>query len=339
MAEPNNPLGTDLFTAQNAIRQMIAPQEDTATEPNALEAETQEAEQPIEEEAEMPEAEAEYSEEYEAAEEGELDETDEAEQDDDQSFDLLGAIVEVDGEEMTVEELRRGNLRQRDYTRKTQELAEQRRVVDEQQQRVDQMEAQYSQLLPALQDRLEMPMEQEPDWDTLYETDPNMAARAERKWRATQDERKAQLDAVKQERARLAQAEQERMAQYQAQYAEQQRSMLPEIIPEWRDASVAKKEASDIREFLIKEGFSQNDVDGLANATLVKLARKAMLFDQGQTRATKAKTAKAKPKAKTMKAGSRGSQPAPTSAQTQAFQRSKQTGRMADAAAAIKSLL
>ena len=125
---------------------------------------------------------AEYSEEYEAAEEGELDETDEVEQDDDQSFDLLGAIVEVDGEEMTVEELRRGNLRQRDYTRKTQELAEQRRVVDEQQQRVDQMEAQYSQLLPALQDRLEMPMEQEPDWDTLYETDPNMAAGAERKW-------------------------------------------------------------------------------------------------------------------------------------------------------------
>ena len=339
MAEPNNPLGTDLFTAQNAIRQMIAPQEDTATEPNALEAETQEVEQPIEEEAEMPEAEAEYSEEYEAAEEGELDETDEVEQDDDQSFDLLGAIVEVDGEEMTVEELRRGNLRQRDYTRKTQELAEHRRVVDEKEQRVDQMEAHYAELLPALQERLEMPMEQEPDWDKLYDTDPRMAAKAERQYRKQQEERAAHLQAVKEERQRLAQAEQQRAIEYQDRYTEQQRELLPEVIPEWRDTSVAKKEATALRDFLISEGFTQDDVNGLRNATLVKLARKAMLFDQGQTRATKAKTAKAKPKAKTMKAGSRGSQPAKTNAQQQAFQRSKQTGRMADAAAAIKSLL
>ena len=115
MAETNNPLGTDLFTAQNAIRQMIAPQEDTATEPNALEAE---AEEVIEAEAEMPEGEEEYQE-YDAAPEGEPDGEGEAEEFDDQSFDLLGQIVEVDGEEMTVEELRRGNLRQKDYAKNT----------------------------------------------------------------------------------------------------------------------------------------------------------------------------------------------------------------------------
>jgi hypothetical protein len=32
MSEANNPLGTDLNTAQNAIRDMIAPQEDNVTE-------------------------------------------------------------------------------------------------------------------------------------------------------------------------------------------------------------------------------------------------------------------------------------------------------------------
>ena len=339
MAEPNNPLGTDLFTAQNAIRQMIAPQEDTATEPNALEAETQEAEQPIEADAEMPDEEAEYSEEYEAAEEGELDGTDEAEQDDDQSFDLLGAIVEVDGEEMTVEELRRGNLRQRDYTRKTQELAETRKEMDVQFEELQRERAQYAQMLPALQERLELPMEQEPDWDKLYDTDPRMAAKAERQWRKTQEERNAQIEAVRQERERMAQIDEQRRAQQLAQYTEQQTKLLPEVIPEWRDQKVARQEASNLRDFLVAEGFSHEDVDELRSAALVKIARKAMLFDQGQTRATKAKTAKAKPKAKTMRAGSRGSQPAKTNAQQQAFQRSKQTGRMADAAAAIKSLL
>lgn len=335
MAETNNPLGTDLFTAQNAIRQMIAPEEDTATEPNALEAE---AEEVTEAEAEMPEDEEEYQE-YDAAPEGEPDGEGEAEEFDDQSFDLLGQIVEVDGEEMTVEELRRGNLRQKDYTRKTQELAETRKQMEAQFQELERERAQYAQALPLLQERLEQPMEQEPDWDKLYETDPNMAARAERKWRVQQDERKAQLEAVRQERERMAQIEQQRMAQYQTQYTEQQRAMLPDLIPEWRDTKVAKQEAGELRSFLLNEGFSQDDVNGLANASLVKLARKAMLYDKGQTRATQAKTAKAKPKAKTMRSGSRGSQPAPKSAQTQALQRAKQTGRVADAAAAIKSLL
>ena len=58
MSEANNPLGTDLNTAQNAIRAMIAPEEDTVTEPDALEAEAVEAD------AEMPEDAEEYSQEY-----------------------------------------------------------------------------------------------------------------------------------------------------------------------------------------------------------------------------------------------------------------------------------
>ena len=55
MSEPNNPKGIDLGTAQNAIMDMIAPKEDTASEPEALEAEVEEV---IEAEAEMPEEEA-----------------------------------------------------------------------------------------------------------------------------------------------------------------------------------------------------------------------------------------------------------------------------------------
>ena len=52
MSDTSNPLGTDLNTAQNAIRAMISPQEDNVTEPDALEGE------PVEQsmdEAEMPE--------------------------------------------------------------------------------------------------------------------------------------------------------------------------------------------------------------------------------------------------------------------------------------------
>ena len=334
MSETNNPLGTDLNTAQNAIRAMIAPEEETVTEPDALEAEAVEAD------AEMPEDAEEYSEEYAAEDEGGFEAEEDVDEVDDASFDILAATVEVDGEEITVEELKRGNLRQRDYTRKTQELAEARREMESEFGELERERAQYAQMLPALQERLQQPVEQEPDWDTLYDTDPTMAAKAERQWRKQQEQRTAQLEAVQAERQRMAQLEQQRMEKMQAEYFEQQRNLLPEVIPEWRDSKVASKEAKDIREYLLTEGFSEQDVNGLTNATLVKLARKAMLYEKGQTRATEAKQ---KPKTqkpkKTLKAGSRGSQPRPKSDQQQALQRARSTGRVADAAAAIKTLL
>ena len=337
MSEANNPLGTDLQTAQNAIRAMLTPQEDTVTEPDALEAEAVEAE------AEMPEDAEEYSEEYEqeyaSEDEGDFEAEEDAGEQDDASFDLLSATVEVDGEEITVEELKRGNLRQRDYTRKTQELAEARKQLEANYEEIQRERAQYAQMLPALQERLQQPVEQEPDWDTLYDTDPTMAAKAERQWRKQQEERAAQMQAVEAERQRMMGLEQQRLEQMQAQYFEQQRELLPELIPEWRDNSVASKEAKDIRGFLLKEGFSEQDVNGLTNATLVKLARKAMLYDQGQTRATEAKKKPKTQKTKTLKAGSRSTQPRPKSEQKQALQRVRQTGRVQDAAAAIKTLL
>lgn len=333
MSEVNNPQGNDLQSAQNAIRQLLTPEEDNVTEPNALEAE--ETQEEVVEEAEMPEEEVSLEE---AEPEGELEVEEEAEELEDQSFDILAHTVEVDGEEITVEELRRGNLRQRDYTRKTQELADAKRSMQAQFEEVERERAQYAQLLPALEERLNLPEEQEPDWDKLYDTDPVMAAKAERQWNKQKEERKGQLDAVRQEQERMGKINEERNAQMHARYVDEQRQILPDLIPEWRDTKVAKKEATELRDFLINEGFTEEDVSGLANASLVKLARKAMLYDRGQTRATKAKT-KPKPKSKTLKTGSRNSQPKPKAAHTQALQRVKQTGRVQDAAAAINTLL
>lgn len=333
MSELNNPQGNDLQSAQNAIRQLLTPQEDNVTEPNALEAE--ETQEEVVEEAEMPEEEVSLEE---AEPEGELEVEEEAEELEDQSFDILAHTVEVDGEEITVEELRRGNLRQRDYTRKTQELADAKRNMQAQFEEVERERAQYAQLLPALEERLNQPAEQEPDWDKLYDTDPVMAAKAERQWNKQKEERQSQLEAVRQERERMRRINEERNAQMHARYVDEQRQILPDLIPEWRDTKVAKQEATELRDFLINEGFTEEDVSGLANASLVKLARKAMLYDRGQTRAIKAKT-KPKLKSKTLRTGSRNSQPKPKAAHTQALQRVKQTGRVQDAAAAINTLL
>tara|TARA_B100000214_G_C23960498_1_gene624990 strand:+ start:956 stop:1957 length:1002 start_codon:yes stop_codon:yes gene_type:complete len=333
MSEANNPRGTDLNTARNAIKALLTPQEDTVTEEQvALETETTEAEQ-VEEQVE----EVEMSEDTQVSEDG-LEVEEEAEEFEDASLDILGQVVEVDGEEITVEELRRGNLRQRDYTRKTQELSEYRKSVEAQAIEMERERAQYAQMLPALQDRLEQ-QEPEPDWDTLYDQDPNMARKAERAWQKQQKERLASIEAVKAERERMQQVEAERIQNMQMQYQAQQREILPDLIPEWRDTKVAANEAKQVRDFLLGEGFSEQDISGLTNATLVKVARKAMLYDKGQTKATEAKTKPKKQQPRTLRAGSRNTQPKPKTEQKQALQRARQTGKVADAAAAIKHLL
>ena len=338
MAESNNPLGTDLLSAQNAIRAIIAPEEDNAAATDALEAET--TEEVVEE--------AEPSEEMEATEETdnsvvegseeELEVEEDAESSEDEPFNILAATVEVDGEEITVEELKAANLRQRDYTRKTQELAEQRKALEAKESDIERERAQYAQMLPALQQRLEQ-KEQEPDWDTLYDTDPTMAAKAERQWRKQQEEKQSQLQAVQAEQQRVQALQQEKMQQMQEQYVTQQREMLPDIIPEWRDSKVAAQEATQIRDFLLGEGFTEEDITGLKHATLVKLARKAMLYDRGETRVTAAKAKPKKARAKTLKSGTKASQPKPKSEAQKAIQNAKQSGRIQDAASAIRALL
>lgn len=332
MSDNSSPLGTDLRSAQNAIKSMLTPEQDNVATDDALDAEATQVGE--DQQLEGQEDEFETEEVDNSAVEGsesDLEDEDYDDGDDYESLDL-SATVEVDGEETTVEELRNGYLRQKDYTRKTQELAESRKEIERER-------AEYAQLLPAMAQRIQQAAEQEPDWDKLYETDPNMAARAERQWRKQQEERQAQLEAVQSEQQRMQQLAAQKQQQMQQEYLAQQRTVLPEIIPEWRDAKVAAKEAHQIRDFLIGEGFTEQDVGGMTNATLVKLARKAMLYDRGETRAREVKAKPTKSRAKTLKSGSRASQPKRASAAQEAQKRARQTGRVQDAAAAIKALL
>lgn len=335
MAENNTPQGTGLSAAQNAISAMMAPsQEDNATE---VDAQVEEADQV--DEAEMfDDAEGESHE----AEANDLDDEDETYEDDDtsQDFDIMAAQVEVNGEEKTVEELKSGYLRQQDYTRKTQALSEEKKAFSEVTAAVLQERAQYAEALPMLAQQIQQSVEQEPDWDTLYDTDPALAAKAERQWRKQLEQKQQQLQAVHAEQQRMQQLEQQRVAQMQSRFVEEQRQILPDVIPEWRDAKVAAQEAGEIRDFLLQSGFQEADIDGMNSAVVVKMARLAMLQARGANRADKAK-AKPKPAkgSKTMRAGSRGTQPRPKNAAREAQQRLKQTGRVNDAAAAIKALL
>jgi len=113
-----------------------APDEDTAdTEADLKPEDEDEGEVDVVEDE--GEADADDSEEAEDGQtEDEEDEADSEEESDDDAGDDDKAeqLVEIDGEQLTLEEVKLGYLRQSDYTKKTQAVAEQRKAVEEESQ-------------------------------------------------------------------------------------------------------------------------------------------------------------------------------------------------------------
>ena len=116
--QPIPALGGSVTEAQEALLSLMEPEEETPEEEEA---------QPTEEEESQPEEEDESLEEESEEEEEASEDTDEREPEEEDLY-----AVTVNGEEQAVnlEELVKGYSRQSDYTKKTQELSQQRREME-----------------------------------------------------------------------------------------------------------------------------------------------------------------------------------------------------------------
>ena len=330
--------GIGLHEATLAIGKLLGPEEDNQSEAEALDPETGEAEAEYEEEVEASDEE-ETEEEYD--EEAELDEEDSEEEATQELPDDVTIKVKVDGEELevTLAELRNGYSRTSDYTRKAQALAEERKAFQTEAETIRQERAQYAELLPLLQQQLMQQASAEPDWDTLYNEDPIEAARLERQWRKSREEQAYRFEAIQAEQQRLAQEAAADQARAMQAFVEAERAKLPDVIPEWKNQETMVQEAKELRDWAINQGLTEQDIDGLTQASHVALLRKAMLYDKGRTKVQQAKAAPKKA-AKVIRPGSSGSQVngRPTEVK-RASQRLVRSGRITDAAALLDKLL
>jgi len=223
-----NPItGIGLHEATLAIDQLLGPEEDTQDQ-----AEAQEPEEAQDEEVETDAEEYEADDEDEASE---LDDEDNTEEVIEQELpDDLTIKVKLDGEEteVTLDELRKGYSRYSDYTRKTQALAEERKAFQSEAEAIRMERAQYAELLPALKAQIEAQTEAEPDWDNLYNEDPIEAARLERHWRKTQQDKTAKMQAIMAEQQRVAEETAKEQQRALAEFVQSERARLPEVIPE-----------------------------------------------------------------------------------------------------------
>jgi len=322
-------LQTEGELATSAFESFLAPEEDTQEE-----AVIEEAEEVIEPEIDefeeqdeelVDEEDLEYDDEEDGEEETEVEEVEEQ----------PVYRVTVDGEEIEVtqDELLNGYSRQQDYTRKTQELANQRKTIEQQAQELQQRDAIYAQLLPKMEAQLQGELVNEPDWDSLYNDDPIAFVREKQLW----DEKKEKLKAAQAEKQRLQQESYVQQQQLIAQQVQEGQQRLLEIIPEWKNAEVASKEKLAIRDYGINVlGYSPQEMDAIYDYRALLGLRNAWL---------NSKTVEATKKKPTQKAPARVARPGTTTRKKSVapVKRAKQvlakSGKVQDAAKVFEQFL
>ena len=322
-------LQTEGESTTAAFESFLAPKEDRQEE--AVIEEVEESVEPEVEDFEeqdeelVDEEELEYDDEEDGEEETEVEELEEQP--------VYRVTVDGNEIEVTQDELLNGYSRQQDYTRKTQELANQRKLIEQQAQELQQRDAIYAQLLPKMEAQLKGELVNEPDWNSLYDDDPIAYVREKQIW----DEKKEKLTAVSAEQQRLQQEAYVQQQQQIAHVVQEGQQRILQIIPEWKNAEIASKEKSAIRDYGINVlGYSAQEMDAIYDYRALLGLRNAWL---------NSKTVEATKKKPIQKAPARVARPGSTSRKKSLApaQRAKQvlakTGKVQDAAKVFEQFL
>jgi len=245
--------------------------------------------------------------------------------------------VKAAGEEreVTLDELIKSYQLGTDYTKKSQAVAEERKAVEAERQRIEEaryLRDQYAERLQVIEQMLNQQPETE-NLDYLKETDPiGYAVKV-----AELSQREKQLAQVRAEQARIAEQQQREQQEQLGQVVQAESRKLAEVIPEYADPQKGETLRRELREFGLKAGFSDQELANVYDSRAVLTLYKAMQYDKLQS-AKPGITKKVNEAPKVIKSGV--SQPRDSSDEMKKLKaRAKQTGRVADAAKAFERFL
>ena len=288
MAEASPQDGTSTLSTADAVNLLLA--ENTPPEAEKAEkvAVSQEPEPEQEivtdpvDEAEADEVEVEAEEVEANAEEVETDEP-EAEEETEADNEVVEHVektfrVRLGDEEIDVtqEELVNSYMRQADYTRKTQTLAEQRKALETELGNVQSQRQSYDNQLQVLEQTLSQSEPTQQHWDQLYQDDPLEYTRQ----RDLQRDRKEALEQVHAERQRVHQETLAQIEEAKRQNLIKAHEQLPELIPEWLDQKVAEKEKAEVVKYAQRQGYSDDELKNVSDPRAISMIRKAYLYDE-----------------------------------------------------------
>lgn len=190
---------------------------------------------------------------------------------------------------VTRDELTKGYLRQSDYTRKTQQLAEQARQLEA----ASQKEAER--LRETLQ-RIEQqfPQEQEPDWAKLAQEDPFGYVEK----RAAYDARQKALSEAREQAQRVAYQQHQQAQQKHMEHVQSEMEAV-RAHPLFADVASDDKQRGEREVALLKTaeslGFSQEDFSRVTDHRIYVMLEKARRYDEmiGKAKAVESSSPKA----------------------------------------------
>lgn len=218
------------------------------------------------------------------------------------------AELDVDGAKLKVpksvaEKLKAERLMHQDYTRKTQELAEERKALAAaREQRQQEDASDFNERSRAHQIAETLKQYEQVDWQAAWDQDPIAAGKAQAQIQAMLNEKTRLEGSIAQRQQHRAMSEQQEIAK-QVQEAE---AYVQREIPGWTE-----KRGEELKQFAASQGMEMTQDTArllIKNPALLKIMHKAALFDQME----KKQTAKAPPPAPPAKPITRIGSKAPT---------------------------
>ena len=290
--QPAPPTSGSVEEAREALLSLIDPEEEKLEDEEAT---------PTEEEESTEETQDESFEEESEEESEEEDESEESAEDQEEEEEPLFTVT-ANGEEIevTYDELLKGYSRQADYTKKTQDVAQQRKEYE-------QAKAQYEASLPELQNLKEQYVQVlndtisnsmaglerfNIDWERLKEDDRDEYLIKREEFRQAQDDLREHQSRREYEQQQLSQQQQSEMRKV----LHEETQKLVSVMPEWGDNEKRKEIITGIREYATSHGYSEQELATLADHRALIMLHKAMQFDNISQSDIKAKKVKNKPK-------------------------------------------
>jgi hypothetical protein len=246
--------------------------------------------------------------------------------------------VKVAGEdkELTLSELKSLAQQGADYTKKTQQVAEQRKALEAEAKAIEEakyLRDAYAQRLQAMEQLLNAP-EQNEDLEYLKESDPiGYAVRV-----AEKQQQREQLQAVQAERQRIAEQQQAEYAQQMQGYLAQQAEQLSKVLPDYTDPVKGEALRSELRTFAKSNlGFTDEELSQVRDSRHVVALHKAMLYDKLQ-KARPEVNKRANEAPKTIKSGN-GVKPTTSENVKRQQQQLRQSGKVRDAAKLFENFI
>ena len=241
--------------------------------------------------------------------------------------------------EVTLDEALKGYQRESDYTKKTQDLGNQRRDIETQQdslkkelEAVKNSRSQYEQQLTELTKHLNQ--DSNIDWETLYRENPADYI----KLKADEDKRKEALQLTQLEQQRINEEKRKEQEKVYNNYLVKERQILAEKMPVYADKEKGPQLLEKLTSFALEQGYTQKEISMMVDHRAVLLLADAYRYNQIKKSKLANKKVKITPRTVTSNASNVREDSEEKQNVEKRMSRLKQSGHLKDAQSVLKEM-